>query len=345
MTKNILIVIIFLYTTILYSQIVYFDSKTQLYGIINNSGKIILNPKYEDMTAFQFGITRFKENDKWGIIDTNGKVIIKAQFDYCSFNRLGFNEGLISVNYNDKYGFFNLKGEMVIPFKYDFATDFCGGVAFVELDDKYNFINKNGNYLSEIWFDDVKIVNGVNYGFLDDVYYSIDLNEIKVAENQEYVANYGTYYIPYCDSRLFTEKLYLQAYFDKELKLFGFKNVRYKEVHGAIEIIEEIVLKPKYLKATSFSEGLALVMLEKDSAIAIIDENEKVIAVFDKKINYNFDIHSYFGVFVNHCITLESSEIINGENVIKNYIFNTKGEILVEGFDADSILYGESGDC
>ena len=336
MKKNVLIVIIFLYTTILYSQIVYFDSKTQLYGIINNSGKIILNPKYEDMTAFQFGITRFKENDKWGIIDTNGKVIIKAQFDYCSFNRLGFNEGLISVNYNDKYGFFNLKGEMVIPFKYDFATDFCGGVAFVELDDKYNFINKNGNYLSEIWFDDVKIVNGVNYGFLDDVYYSIDLNEIKVAENQEYVANYGTYYVPYCDNlriNINRKPTILSSFYDSDLKLFGYKNKNSNEV----------IIKPIYKKTTYFSDGFALVMLDEEKVLAIIDESGKLISKIDKKYTFRWDEYDNepWG-FKKGFITLQSDQMINGKN---DFIFNTKGVIIIEGSEAETVLFGEGGDC
>jgi hypothetical protein len=339
MKKNVLIVITFLYTTILYSQIVFFDSKTQLYGVLNYSGKIILNPKYEYMTAFQFGISRFEENDKWGIIDTNGKVIIKAQFDLCSFNRLGFNEELISVNYNDKYGFFNLKGEMVIPFKFDLATDFCGGIAFIEQDDKINFINKNGNYLSEIWFDDVKIVNGVNYGFRDGKYYSVNLDEIKVCENQEYVANYGTYYIPYCDNLridINRKPTILSSFYDPDLKLFGYKN----------KSSNEVIIKPIYKKTTYFSDGFALVMLDEEKVLAIIDESGKLISKIDKEYTYTWDEYDNepWG-FKKGFITLQSVQLINGENVIKNFIFNTKGMLIIEGSAADTISFGEGGDC
>ncbi len=334
MKKNVLIVISFLYTTILYSQIVFFDSKTQLYGVLNYSGKIILNPKYEYMTAFQFGISRFKENDKWGIIDTNGKVIIKAQFDFCSFNRLGFNEELISVSYNGKFGFFDVKGEIVIPFKYDLATDFCGGIAFIGIDEKYNFINKNGKYLSEIWFDDVKIINGVNYGFHNGVYYSINLDEIKICENQEYVANYGTYYVPYCDNlriNINRKPTILSSFYDSDLKLFGYKNSN------------EVIIKPIYKKTTYFSDGFALVMLDEEKVLAIIDESGKLISKIDKNYTFRWDEYDNepWG-FKNGFITLQSDQMINGKN---DFIFNTKGVIIIEGSEAETVLFGEGGDC
>ena len=68
------------------AQTVYCNPETKLYGVINRSGKIIVKPTYSNMTAFQYGISRFEENGKWGIMDTSGRKILPAKFEMCAFN-------------------------------------------------------------------------------------------------------------------------------------------------------------------------------------------------------------------------------------------------------------------
>jgi hypothetical protein len=52
---------------LLTAQTVYYDNSTKLYGIIDREGKIILKSRFSEMTDFYKGISEFKSNNKWGL--------------------------------------------------------------------------------------------------------------------------------------------------------------------------------------------------------------------------------------------------------------------------------------
>jgi hypothetical protein len=110
---------------------------------------------------FYEGITRFKKDSEWGIIDINGCEIhtltterednkmyydedseewfpgsdvinrwIRVQFNYIGKCK----DGLIKVKtINNYYGFINKAGEEVVKFKYHFAEEFSNGLAMVNV--------------------------------------------------------------------------------------------------------------------------------------------------------------------------------------------------------------------
>ena len=76
-----------------------------------------------------------------GYIDRSGKIAI----DTSNYTPVGdFSNGLACVCKDEKYGYINTKGKIVIYFKLDFADLFSEGVALVNKDGKKQFINKNG---------------------------------------------------------------------------------------------------------------------------------------------------------------------------------------------------------
>jgi hypothetical protein len=327
------------------AQTAYCNPETKLFGVINRSGKIIVKPTYSNMTAFQYGISRFEENGKWGIMDTSGRKILPAKFEMCAFNRLGFNEGLISVSLDSKFGFYNYAGKLVIPHIYDLTTDFCSGIAWVEKDEKYNFIDLNGEYISERWFDDVKIVDGVNYGIVagfDETYYRIESSGIALAKDQDFLRNYGTYYISYCDNRVSNSlETELTAHYDKVSNLYGYKNFENNNV----------IISPQFLRVTYFSEGFALALMinkeKTDTNLVIINEKGAIEAIMDRKFSrYWNDWNPEPEGFNDGLITLDFNEILEDKSVKStSYLINTKGKIIIEGWEAYEISFGESGDC
>jgi hypothetical protein len=62
----------------------------------------------------------FKENNKWGIIDENQKIIKEASFDYITFFINHDLENAHSyASQNSRWGLIDRNGEIIIPFEYD----------------------------------------------------------------------------------------------------------------------------------------------------------------------------------------------------------------------------------
>lgn len=89
------------------------------------------------------GLFWIRENGKYGYIDKTGKVVIQPQFD----NTIGFNEGLAATSVGGKYGFINKKGEWVIKPQFDFSYIFMDGAAMVKVGKQYAWIDKNGKQI------------------------------------------------------------------------------------------------------------------------------------------------------------------------------------------------------
>lgn len=89
------------------------------------------------------------KDDKYGIIDGQGRVIVPLEYDEIS---AFYQDGMVRVQKNGgkwsnrKYGYINLDGELVIPLQYRWAKDFSEGLAAVENDKGLvGYIDKQGN--------------------------------------------------------------------------------------------------------------------------------------------------------------------------------------------------------
>lgn len=135
--------------------------------------------------AFCEGVAVVRLNEKWGVIDKKGNVIVeygkygliedchdgiiicvsdvmenaKCHFlnkkgeeiftkAYSDMTTLEFSEGLIPVCNNGKYGYIDTKGNVVIPYQYSSASNFSEGIAVVNFsEDGFACIDKQGNEL------------------------------------------------------------------------------------------------------------------------------------------------------------------------------------------------------
>ncbi len=267
---------------LLTAQTVYYDNSTRLYGIIDNTGKNILKPSFNEMTKFEYGLSRFRQNGKWGLINEKGMIVFQPKFENeFAFSNLGFNEGLISVNVNGKFGYYSEKGVLIIPHKFDSTEQFCNGIAWVELNEKYCFINIQGKYISNKWFDNVKIVNGITYGIDEKKifdkdggyhnegkhdYYKINKDGVmSIAENQDYLRNYQTYYIAYCD--IATKPLPNIVSFGTD----GRDGYGYKNSKG------EILTEKVYSFASEFDNGFAIISKKVMAGYKMVNDGYSII--------------------------------------------------------------------
>lgn len=77
---------------------------TNKFGIINNSGDILINCEYDSIQVnFSEDQIRAMKNNKWGIIDINNKIT--TPFKYDDINRMSLHDnGILVVKKDSKYG-------------------------------------------------------------------------------------------------------------------------------------------------------------------------------------------------------------------------------------------------
>jgi hypothetical protein len=117
---------------------------TSQWGFIDKTGKIVVEPRYQEVYSFSEGLAVFNagssEAPEYGYIDKTGKVAIQPQFSYAS----SLSEGLALVKNKGKYGYIDKKGKVVIEPKYEQAGSFSEGLAQIIINKKGGYINKNG---------------------------------------------------------------------------------------------------------------------------------------------------------------------------------------------------------
>jgi len=51
------------------------------WGLIDKTGKIIVNPQFKDVRSMWEGQIRVRLGNKWGLIDKTGQYLAEPQFD------------------------------------------------------------------------------------------------------------------------------------------------------------------------------------------------------------------------------------------------------------------------
>lgn len=118
-------------------------------GFIDETGKVIIEPRFETARDFSEGLAYVEAKDFKGFIDRFGKVVIRLPYRFAK----DFHEGLAAVGMSDDrpnnhdWGYIDRSGKLVIKQQYAFADDFSEGLAGVAVNRKYGFIDGRGTML------------------------------------------------------------------------------------------------------------------------------------------------------------------------------------------------------
>jgi hypothetical protein len=117
-------------------------------GLISNKGKLIFEPIFDDVNDIGGKYVKINcDNDLEGILDENGKTILKCKYKLYPYSKEKYS--LVEIEKKNKcIGFFSNKTGQVINFKhnYDFVENFNKyGYARVRLNEKYGVIDTLGN--------------------------------------------------------------------------------------------------------------------------------------------------------------------------------------------------------
>ncbi len=123
---------------------VYYCWKDGKVGLMDEQGKMIISPEYEDLvlakqaSGSKLVLTYACKNGKYALMK---KGIVLTPFQYDEIR--AFQDDMARVRVADKWGFINLNGEEVVPPTYDIVFPFELGFAEVSKDGKIFFINKS----------------------------------------------------------------------------------------------------------------------------------------------------------------------------------------------------------
>lgn len=159
------------------------------FGAMDVTGKVIIEPQYDDELKFSDGLARVRIGGKLGYVDTAGKVAIspkamlsKGSGDFAQEVSLAaaiagdFAEGLAVYTLDRKHGYVDRSGAVVIPAQFDEAKNFRDGAALVRTPAGYGQIDRQGKFLIEPKFErpfgfsdglSAVLLRGQGYGYID----------------------------------------------------------------------------------------------------------------------------------------------------------------------------------
>ena len=127
---------------------------------------------YEQVRHFSNSMSAFKQDGKWGYMNSWTQVEIKPQYEDCR----DFSNGYAAVKQNGLWGYINRLGNVVIPPHFQRAMDFnSDGLAIVMKDGKFGVINAKGTSLAGFMFDEIGAYSdGFALAKAGDVQYYLD---------------------------------------------------------------------------------------------------------------------------------------------------------------------------
>ncbi len=199
------------------------------YGVINTSGEFVIEPKYDEIKDFVGGISAVRSGRSWVVVDKNGNLVSKDKFDDVG----ELSNGLINVK-KGNWGFIDSLGDVLIPTKFKFADKFSNGLAIVSDGKLYSYINTSGELIAPYEFTRVTRFDG-------------KLARVSQGNKNGFMNVAGRYNL--------TDKISsLGSFFS------GRARMKVGNYFGYYSSDAKLAIKPMYLYASEFRDGLALVV-------------------------------------------------------------------------------------
>lgn len=127
--------------------------------IINsiNAQSTEISNKYDKIGKFTQGHAFVYKSDKVGLIDKDGKEIIKPEYEKIS----PFGNDQIAYTYKKgKVGLITINGKVIVDNIYDYIGHFVSGNATVRINNLTGIINKEGKLIVEVKYDKLTCEEG-----------------------------------------------------------------------------------------------------------------------------------------------------------------------------------------
>ena len=127
----------------------------------------------QDLDLYHAAYYPISSGELWGYMNNEGKIAIQPEYEQVG----PFSDGVAIVVKNGKSGIINKKNQVLVPFNFDEILDFMDGRAIATIGDSSTFIDRSGKLLSALIYDDmlslgedlfaVKVKGKFNYSIVD----------------------------------------------------------------------------------------------------------------------------------------------------------------------------------
>lgn len=206
------------------------------YGALNQSGQVIIEPRFQKLGDFKNGFAYYIEDNKYGFVSKNG-FAHKASFDWIS----DFNEGNVAIFKQDNlFGLINCFGNVVLPATMDLIVKAPKGNFLVVKGAQYGFYSAAGCFITQVSYDYQK-EKTADYYTNGTIFKLLKKNEQALVDaNGRTSIDFGTY-----DEINFASN--------------GLLRVKKKNKYGYVDRKLSLAIPYKYQIATDFSDSLAVV--------------------------------------------------------------------------------------
>ena len=147
--------------------------RKEQWGFADSSGRVVLEPRFDEFQGFSEGIGRVVKNGLWGFVDEEGRVVVEPRFKAAYW----FSEGLSCVRLDDStWGYVDRSGTVVSDSRYEYlAVSFVEGLAPAKRGTKWGYVDKTFKFVIEPTFDHVSTFSeGLAWVWANGKAYSID---------------------------------------------------------------------------------------------------------------------------------------------------------------------------
>jgi outer membrane protein assembly factor BamB len=251
-----------------------------LWGAVDMHGVIVIPPRYKSAKRFSEGLAPVKLNGKWGYVDRKGRMVVDPEYVYAG----GFHDGRGLVGKDGKFGFVARTGKIAIPLEYDDAIEFSEGLAATKHSDDWGFIDTSGN---SVISESFRAVGGFHSGRA--LYQKVEIMWLTIVtgfidrEGEKVIDPDYQNVTPFHEGFAGVEKDlrcgYIRAdgsiavpielspgeqgigMYPRELNWMheGRARTSHYGLFGYIDTTGAVVIPPRFVEASNFSEGLAAV--------------------------------------------------------------------------------------
>ncbi|MBC1453863.1 WG repeat-containing protein [Listeria welshimeri] len=256
-------------------------------------------------------------NNKEGLINTLGEVIVPVKYDQISTTILG---GIGYVKKGDFWAIINELGEVVTDFKYDLIGFLASGYCVGKIENKCTLLSSKGE-VSENIFD-----------------YIGDKDEVGV------FWDFGLHYNAYVPVSSFDFSTILNAKKFKNIhsleinkdKLYFMTNLGYVDTNGSITEVINPILSPK--QATNLIEDKIPLIIEDSGIVSLKNKIGKIPKLLLDEMYYVYYVEVHQKELLNTMLHYESSFLIGFTGAMMEWALYRLKDIAEERLNFNACL-------
>jgi len=301
-------------------QILQVYRQQQKYGLIDTLGNVVVNLNYDEIGAFREGRLAVRRKGLWGFCDENGREVIP-----CRFRKVNnFSEGYATVKQGRFWGVIDKQGNTKVQFKYRRLGNCKNSLVWVTTTKGTGYMNLDEQIVIKPEFSKAfDFEEGVARIVKDGDYGLIDLTGRTIVKPKfTYIDAFNTYGVAVVQ--------------------YGRSRIRY----GLINRLGDVITKQHFRQIRDFSEGLAVVKYK--DRYGYIDFRGKLVIknIYSKAAPFSEGraavqrqgVCGYIDVSGNEVIDLEYTKCLDFEDgkavVYKGYrqggIVDREGNLIIE---------------